>query len=756
MTFSKNLNKSGKKSLKKTAQYAAGYPAMLSTYKHITEAMPLVRGWKALWQLNRKKGIDCPSCAWPDPDGHRSPVAEYCENGAKAIAEEATTRKIGQPFFQNYSIAELMSKTDYWLGQQGRLDQPMLKSPGGSHYTPIEWDQAFSIIAQHINALDTPDQCTFYTSGRASNEAAYLYQLLVRTLGTNNLPDCSNMCHESSGVALSHTIGIGKGTVTLEDFNQAEVILIIGQNPGTNHPRMLSALAEAKKHGAKIVSINPLKEAGLLGFKNPQKLKGILNMNTPLSDLYLQNKINSDLAIFKYLVATLLEPENKQYLDTAFIETHCHDFEQLQKHYKSVTKTNLVADTGLDKMELDQLADLILNKKKIIACWAMGLTQHQNAVATIQELSNILLLKGSIGTPGAGLCPVRGHSNVQGDRTMGIMHKPSKAFNQAIQNRYNITVPTTPGLDVVETIHALHQGMAKVFIALGGNFVSASPDTNFVIEAMNKAQLTVHISTKLNRSHLATGQTALILPCLGRTDKDLQNGVAQKISTENSMGVVQSSEGILEPVSQNLMSEPAIIANLGHALFGNKPLPWKAMATDYTLIRSEISAVIEGFKDYENKLAQDGGFYLPNSPKERHFTTHTGKANFTTNHWEPIALAPNEFVLMTIRSHDQFNTTIYGLNDRYRGIENQRRIVFMNPEDIQDNNLSEGDLVDMESCYNNKKRRSEAYRIIPYNIPKGNLACYFPEANELVPLEVTAHNSNTPISKSIVVKISKN
>ncbi|MGL4629799.1 MAG: FdhF/YdeP family oxidoreductase, partial [Leadbetterella sp.] len=539
----------GLKHEKENPQYAVGWPGIEASVRHVFGAMPVGRGLKALFNLNQKGKIDCPSCAWPDPDDHRSALGEYCENGAKAIADEATTRKAGPVFFQNYSVEEMASKSDYWLGQQGRLTHPMVKLENETHYKKITWEDSFKLIGDQLKTLKDPNEAIFYTSGRASNEAAFLYQLFVRAYGTNNLPDCSNMCHESSGVALTQTLGLGKGSITLEDLHESEVIIIMGQNPGTNHPRMLSSLEKAKNKGARIVAINPLFETGLLGFKNPQSVKGMLGGGQKLTDLYLQVRINGDLALLKCLLKGILDAQktNPNCIDQDFIEKNTTGFNELKSEFEKVNIDTLLPDSGISQNQFDEFLDMLVHKKRIVFCWAMGLTQHKNSVASIREIVNILLIKGSIGIKGGGTCPVRGHSNVQGNRTMGIMHKPSNAFTQALRETFGFEPPQEHGYDVVESIEAMYHKKAKVFLALGGNFLSAAPDTEYTAQALQNCLLTVHISTKLNRSHLIHGKTALILPCLGRTDIDVVNEVPQYLSTENSMGVVQKTQGVLEP-----------------------------------------------------------------------------------------------------------------------------------------------------------------------------------------------------------------
>jgi molybdopterin-dependent oxidoreductase alpha subunit len=751
-------NKIGLKNFKNAPSSAVGWKSIKTSLLHISKSMPLGRGVKVLSKLNQKKGIDCPSCAWPDPDGHRSSIGEFCENGVKAIADEATTRKVGPAFFQRYSINEMLAKSDYWLGQQGRLTSPMYIDSTNTHYQPITWDKAFEIIAQELNSLENPNESVFYTSGRSSNEAAFLYQLFVRAYGTNNLPDCSNMCHESSGVALQETLGIGKGSVKLEDFEKSEVIIIMGQNPGTNHPRMLSTLEKAKKNGAVIIAVNPLKEPGLINFKNPQSIAGLMGQGTQIADHYLQIKINSDQALLQYLNINLLKNHLLfgDVLDEDFIKTRTEGFGNYQSFLSTISAFELLEKTGLDYCELEKVINILSHKSKIIICWAMGLTQHKNAVATIKELVNLLLLKGAVGKEGSGTCPVRGHSNVQGDRTVGIMHKPSEALNEAIEKRYGFTPPQNSGFDVVESIEAMYQKKAKVFFALGGNFLSAAPDTNYTTKALQNCNLTVHVSTKLNRSHLIHGKKALILPCLGRTDVDSKNGKIQCVSTENSMGVVQTSQGNLKPVSENLMSEPAIIAKLAQKTLQNKyNIPWKDYENDYDKIRMDISDTILGFENYNEKLQNKGGFYLPNPPREGIFNSKNNKAQFSLNPFIEVKLKKDELLMMTIRSHDQFNTTIYGLNDRYRGIFNERNVVFINSSDIVSLGFEEFEKVDVVSNYDGVERKIENFTLVPYDIPQKCVAAYFPETNVLVPLKQVADYSQTPTSKSIIVTLKK-
>lgn len=738
---------------------AAGIPAVISSAEHIFSEMSVTRGLKALAKLNQKDGYDCPGCAWPDPDDERSGIAEYCENGAKAIAEEATSKKLTADFFAANSVTELSQLDDYQIGKKGRVAQPMFLAKGASHYTEISWNDAFQKIAVHLNSLSSADEAVFYTSGRTSNEAAFLYQLFVREYGTNNLPDCSNMCHESSGVALNESIGIGKGSVKLEDFYEAEVILILGQNPGTNHPRMLSALQKAKEKGAKIISINPLPETGLISFSNPQTIRGALGIKAKLTDLFLQVKLNGDMALLQAVELLLLQEEEKNpgtVFDLPFIEKHTAGYAEFKKHLSGLNLAQLITESGISEEQVIEFASLLKLKTKIIACWAMGLTQHKNAVDTIKEVVNLLLLKGSIAKPGAGTCPVRGHSNVQGDRTMGIYEKPSEAFLKNIQNAFNFEPPKKHGYDTVECIHAMKEGKAKVFIAMGGNFLSATPDTTYTAEALQNCKLTVHVSTKLNRSHLIHGEEAIILPCLARSDKDVVNGKEQFITTENSMGVIQLSKGNLKPVSANLLSEPSIVCRLAIAVLGNKSkVEWQKFENDYDEIRNAIEKTIPGFTQYNQRVRIPGGFYLPNSSREGTFTTINGKANFNIANIAPIKLKSNELMMMTIRSHDQFNTTIYGLNDRYRGVFNERRVIFMNALDIAKHGLKNGDVVDLYNTYDNVTRVAHKFIVIEFSIPERCTATYFPETNVLVPINSTADKSNTPTSKMVLITLQK-
>ncbi len=741
--------------LRRRPRKAVGVPAILSSFGQIGKYMNLADGVATMRALNQKGGFDCPGCAWPDPDDDRFPMGEYCENGVKAIAEEAQKATIGADFFREHSVSALADLSDFEIGKKGRLAEPMLLRPGAEFYEPVSWDDAFSIIAEELGKLTSPDEAAFYTSGRTSNEAAFLWQLFAREFGTNNLPDCSNMCHESSGYALSRTIGIGKGTVKLEDFDEAELVVVIGQNPGTNHPRMLAALEKTKQNGGRIIAVNPLPEPGLMNFVDPKSPWKILTGGTQLADLFLQVRTNGDVALLQAIAFLILE---KRAIDNDFL-SKTMDFDGFAQNIRSLDFQKLVAWSGVPEAQIRLAADWISSSKKIITCWAMGLTQHENAVDNITEIVNLHLLRGAVGIPGGGLCPVRGHSNVQGDRTMGIYESPSEAFLQKLDAATGLKSPRAHGFSVVEAIEAMGDGRCKVFIAMGGNFLSATPDTEATAEALRKTELTVHISTKLNRSHLITGKTALILPCLGRTDRDLQKGGEQFVSVENSMGVVSSSRGVLKPPSAVLKSEPAIAAGIAAAFFektGRRTVfDWENLVDDYDRIRDLIEKSIAGFENFNEKVRRPGGFYLPNGPREGRFTTADGMAHFTRNTAiDPrAALADDELLMMTIRTHDQFNTTVYGLNDRYRGILQERRVVLMNRADIERRGLKAGDVIDILGKHGGRERVARRFIVVEYDIPEGCAATYFPEANVLVPLEQIARGSKTPASKSVAVRV---
>ncbi|HEX6650051.1 MAG TPA: FdhF/YdeP family oxidoreductase, partial [Pyrinomonadaceae bacterium] len=612
-----------------TSKVAGGLPAIAATLRATSSEMGLIRGVRTLLKINQTGGVDCPGCAWPEPDRERSHF-EFCENGAKHVADEATTKRLTPEFFQQWSVADLSHQSDQWLNAQGRLTHPMLLHRGATHYEPVSWEAAFDLIATELNSLNYPDQAIFYTSGRTSNEAAFLYQLFVRQFGTNNLPDCSNMCHESSGSALNETIGVGKGTVTLEDFDHAQAIFVVGQNPGTNHPRMLSSLERAKRNGCRLVHINPLPEVGMTRFKHPQHVLGLLGGGTALADLFLQVRINGDVALLKGIAKAVLEREEQspgKVLDHEFIRSQTNGFEEFASALRAVSWTDITSQSGVSKEQIEQAAQIFVESERTIFCWAMGLTQHKNAVANIQEIVNLMLLRGQVGKQGAGFCPVRGHSNVQGDRTVGIWERPSAAFLDKLGEVFNFEPPRNHGFDTVRAIQAMHDGHGKVFFALGGNFLSATPDTEFTAAALRRCRLTAHVSTKLNRSHLITGDRALILPCLGRTEIDNQVTGAQFVTTENSMGIVQISRGSLEPASPDLLSEPQIVARLARATLEHRTtVDWEDLANNYDTIRDAIEKVVPGFDDYNRRVREPGGFHLPNAARKRVFNTASGKA----------------------------------------------------------------------------------------------------------------------------------
>jgi len=738
------------------SKVAGGVPSIIATVKTAWNEMGVARGVRTLLKLNQQAGFDCPGCAWPEPDGERS-HAEFCENGAKHVADEATTKRVKPEFFRQWSVADLAEKSDYWLGNQGRITNPMVLRRGATNYEEISWDDAFTLIAGELNSLNHPDEAIFYTSGRTSNEAAFLYQLFVRQFGTNNLPDCSNMCHESSGSALGEAIGVGKGTVTLADFDQAQAIFVMGQNPGTNHPRMLTALQKAKRNGCKLVHVNPLPEVGMTRFKHPQEVLGWAGEGTTLADLFLQVRINGDVALLQGISKAVFEEEGRRpsrVLDQEFISSYTSGFKEFAATIKNASWDEITKQSDISRGQIEEAARIFIESERTIFCWAMGLTQHKNAVANIQEIVNLMLLRGQIGKTGAGLCPVRGHSNVQGDRTMGIWERPTDAFLAKLRSEFNFEPPRRHGYDTVKAIEAMHEKKARVFFALGGNFLSATPDTEYTAEALRRCSLTAHVSTKLNRAHLVTGEQALILPCLGRTETDVQMSGPQFVTTENSMAVIQASRGFLRPASDDLLSEPAIVARLATATLRERSnVNWKELTASYDLIRDHIARVVPGFDDYNARVRRPGGFHLPNPARERTFKTPRGRAMFTVHSLPRHDLKPDQYLMMTIRSHDQFNTSIYGLDDRYRGVYGGRRVVFLNRDDMRSANLAEGQIVDLLGHFQGEERVAHRFMVVPYSIPRRCAATYFPETNVLVPLRSVADKSNTPVSKSVVISI---
>ncbi|MFE5838879.1 FdhF/YdeP family oxidoreductase [Arthrobacter sp. NPDC056493] len=741
----------------KPKEWAAGIPGVLHSMQPAIQHMGLGRTEKTLLAMNQKHGFDCMSCAWPDPD-HRK-TFEFCENGAKAVTWEATPVVIESNFWAEHPVSELRQRTEYWLGMQGRLTEPVYKPAGEDHYRPVSWDEAFGILGRKLNGLANPDEAAFYTSGRTSNEAAFIYQLFVRAFGTNNLPDCSNMCHESSGWAMGQTIGIGKATISYDDFAKAQLIIIMGQNPGTNHPRMLTALEEAKEAGAEIVAVNPLPEAGLLRYKNPQKVKGIIGHGTDLADQFLQIRVGGDMALLQAISKRVLDAEAKNpgtVLDHSFLAEHCEGLDELRAHLDGLDDEAVLAATGLRADEIDELAARYLKADRVIITWAMGITQHKKGVATIKEIINLLLLRGNIGKPGAGASPIRGHSNVQGDRTMGIWEQMPPAFLAALGKEFSFDPPREHGADAVETIRRMRDGGINVFVALGGNLVAAISDTHAAEAAMENTDLTVQISTKLNRSHTVTGREALILPTMGRTEIDLQESGPQFVSVEDTVCAVHPSAGRVEPVAPNLLSEVAIVCRIAReTVTGKSSADWAGFEKNYDLIREHISHVVAGCENYNDKIRQEGGFVLPNGPRDsRTFPTPTGKAMLTVNHLEGIERPAGTLILQSVRSHDQFNTTIYGHNDRYRGIKKGRDVVFVSPEDIAELGLSDGQFVDIHGVYgDNVERVMRKLRVVSYPTATGCAATYYPEANVLVPLDSVAEGSNTPASKAVLVRL---
>ncbi|BCW09661.1 FdhF/YdeP family oxidoreductase [Paenarthrobacter nicotinovorans] len=736
---------------------AAGVKAVTVALERGYAQAGVTRTVRSMLRVNQHDGFDCPGCAWPESiTGRRSP-AEFCENGAKAIAEESTTRTVGAGFWAEHPIAELEGKTEYWLGSQGRIAEPVVIRPGDTHYSPISWTDAFALIGEHINAT-TPDKCVFYTSGRTANETAFMYQLFARSLGTNNLPDCSNMCHESSGSALNPTIGIGKGTVSLEDIHHSELVLVVGQNPGTNHPRMLSALRDCKNNGGKVVAVNPLPEAGLLNFKDPQSLNGVIGGGTTIADEFLQIKVGGDLALFQALGHLLLEEEKRNpgtVVDHSFIESQTEGFDAYREARSVLDWAETERATGLSRAEITKVAGMMAASKATVICWALGLTQQPHSVDTLREIINLLLLQGNFGKRGAGACPVRGHSNVQGDRTMGIWEKPKESFLAALDQEFGFRMPRDHGYDSVETQHALEKGDVDVFVSMGGNFAAAGSDTAALEEGLKRAGLTVHISTKPNRAHIVHGRTSLILPTLGRTDTDDKHPKGKQfLSVEDSMSVIHKTQGRLEPVSEHLLSEPVIVARMAQATFGDDhSVDWRAMAEDYDVIRDHISRVIPGFEDFNARVRTKNGFVLPNPPRDsRTFATDIGKGRFSVRPLEYLEAPEGHLILQTVRSHDQYNTTFYGLDDRYRGVSDGRRVVLVHPDDLTELGFNDRDLVDVISTFAGTERRADKFRLIGYPTARGCAAAYFPEANALVHRELVARESNTPGYKAMTVR----
>jgi molybdopterin-dependent oxidoreductase alpha subunit len=728
---------------------AGGWDALLSSLHHLREQHVVGKGARTLLRANQPQGFDCPGCAWPDRNGHSS--FEFCENGVKAVAAEATSRRIGAAFFAQHTVTGLAARDDHWLEAQGRLTEPLRYDAGSDRYVPIAWDDAYALIARHLNALASPDRALFYTSGRASNEAAFLYQLFVREFGTNNLPDCSNLCHEPSGVAMGEQIGVGKGTVTLDDFEQCQAIFVFGQNPGTNHPRMLGELRAAAKRGCRIVAVNPLRERGLERFANPQDAREMLTGgSTAIATHYYTPRIGGDLAFLTGLMRCVFE---RDALDHAFLAAHTSGLEVLRATVMANGWDAIEAQSGLSRAQIGEAADVYCASRATIFCWGMGITQHVRSVATIQMLVNALLLRGNIGRPGAGPCPVRGHSNVQGDRTMGIYEKPAAGFLDRLRDAFGFEPPRHEGHDVVGAIGAMERGEIDVFFALGGNFAAATPDSARTQAALRRCALTAQVSTKLNRSHLVHGREALILPCLGRTEIDLQADGPQGVTVEDSMSMVHVSTGMNAPASPQLRSEPAIVAQLAHATLPRSRVPWLELIAHYDRIRARIEQVVDGFEDFNARVRVPGGFHLRNPAREREWRVPGGRARLLPHALDPMPRDATLLQLMTVRSHDQYNTTVYGLDDRYRGVDGERRPLFIAAQDLRRLGLEAGERVDLVSVWRDGEREAHDFLLVEYAIPPGCVASYFPETNALVPLDHHAERARTPASKSIPVRL---
>ncbi len=735
---------------------AAGVEGVAVAVNRSAGQMGPVRSLNTLRRLNQVHGFDCMGCAWPDPDPEHRSFAEFCENGAKAVAEEATKRRADRAFFARHPVAELATWSDFQLGQQGRLTEPMLLREGGTHYEPVSWEEAIALVADTLRGLDTPGEAVFYTSGRASNEAAFTFQLFARAFGTNNLPDCSNMCHESTSVALAESIGIGKGSVSLQDVHEAELVVIAGQNPGTNHPRMLSALEACVENGGTVVAVNPLPETGLLKFDNPQKVRGLTGVGTDLASEFLPIRLGGDLALFQALGALLLE---RGAVDQEFIDRHTTGFESWKQHVKDLDWDVVDRATGLPREQIERVADLLAASKRTVFCWAMGITQHKHAVATVKEITNVALLQGNIGKPGAGLCPVRGHSNVQGDRTMGVWEKLPAHFAQSLRQEFGFDPPSERGHDVVNTVRALQEGKVRVMVGLGGNFAAATSDSDVTHEVLRSVDLNVQVSTKLNRTHVLPGRQMLVLPCLGRTERDVTTEGWQGVTVEDSMSSVHLSVGRNEPASEHLHGEPWIVCRIAEATLGSAPegsrIDWARMAEDYTAIRGHIGNVVPGCDAYDAKVQRPGGFVLPHPPRDtRTFETPSGRAEIAVNPIEVLEVPDGHLLLQTLRSHDQFNTTIYGHDDRYRGLAGGRQVVMVHPDDIAALGLTDGELYDVVSVWTDGSERvAHGYRVVSYPTARGCAAAYYPECNVLVPLDHVAEGSNCPASKSVLVRL---
>jgi molybdopterin-dependent oxidoreductase alpha subunit len=743
---------------------AGGWGALRATARALREQSVEFKGSRALLSMNRPDGFDCPGCAWPDPR-HTSSF-EFCENGAKAVSFELTKRRVTREFFAAHTVRQLDQESDYWLEEQGRLTEPMRYDPATDHYMPVDWVEAFAIIGRELNALNDPNKAEFYTSGRTSNEAAFMYQLFARRFGTNNFPDCSNMCHEPTSVGLPESIGIGEGTVLLDDFAHAEAIFILGQNPRTNSPRMLTELHRASRRGIPIVVFNPLRERALERFAAPQDPVEMATFGeTRIASEYCQVRIGGDVAALKGVMKLVLEAHYEALhnnaepvLDLDFIAHHTHGFEAFADDLRHINWEEILRASGVPREQLERVAAVYTRARAVIVVYGMGITQHRLGTANVQQTVNLLLLRGNFGKPGAGICPVRGHSNVQGDRTMGIDEKPKPAFLDQLKKVFGFDPPRARGHHVVKAVQAMVDGRAKAFIGLGGNFVRAVPDWTVAEAAMRRLRLTVAVSTKLNRGHLVHGEQALILPCLARSDIDMQAGGRQSVTVEDSMSMVHASSGLVEPPSEHLKSEVAIVCGMAKATLLDCGIDWDSFVADYNRIRDKIEEVFPDlFTAFNNRIRQPGGFHLTTPPRQRVWNTATGRANFLVfsglDEDRPVS-DPAMLRLATLRSHDQYNTTIYSLDDRYRGVFGGRMVVFMNEADMQARGITEGDIVEIESLAEDRNRRVVGgFWAKPHSIPVGSIGAYYPETNPLLPLAYHDLKSGTPAAKSIPVLV---
>lgn len=748
---------------------AGGWGATFATFKYLGEQGVAFKGGAALLRMNKPGGFDCPGCGWADPLPEHAEPLVFCENGAKALAWEATTRRVTPEFFAQHSVTSLREQSDYWLEEQGRLTHPMVYNSETDHYEPVSWEAAFDGIAEVLRSLDSPDEAEFYTSGRSSNEAAFLFQLFAREFGTNNFPDCSNFCHEPTSQGLPPAIGIGKGTCLLEDFNLADAIFIFGQNPGTNSPRMMTELRAASRRGARIVVFNPFRERALERFIAPQLPIEMLTLaSTPIATHFYQVKVGGDLAAIKGMIKAIIEENDAalqnhqpQVIDVDFIQGHTHGFEALADDVRKTSWDSIVQASGLTRAEIGEAAHVYMEAKAVISCWGMGITQHVHGTQNVQYIVNLMLLRGNIGKPGAGLVPVRGHSNVQGDRTVGINERPPQALLDQIEKVFGFSPPRHHGHDVGQAIESMVRGTSKVFIALGGNFVAASPDTEVVNGAMRRLELTAHVATKLNRSHIVHGKRAYILPCVARSEVDRQGGGApQTVTVEDAMSMVHGSIGHMTPASAHLRSEPWIVAHLAMATLGTtSKVQWKPLVEDYSRIRDLIEQVFPMFQGYNARIKIPGGFHLTNSARERIWNTPTGKANFIIKadlDEDDFRLGDGVLLLTTMRSHDQYNTTLYSNSDRYRGIYDQRDVLFLSEAEMKKRGLGFGERVDIHTVSNDGIDRTlRGYKVVPYLIPPGCCGAYYPEANPLVPLYARDPISGTPSSKAIPVRLTR-